>query len=94
MVGQPDGDVQQAPLAGAPDLRDGRLDRWPGAVVLVAPAQLAVPLAAVAQLDDRVEVAVRLLRGGDDRGDLPLRLQQLRRTGRRAYSQAAASSHL
>jgi hypothetical protein len=40
--------------------------------VLVAPREVPVPLAAVADLHDRVEVAVGLLGGGDDRGHRPL----------------------
>ena len=75
MIGEAYGDVQQSPVAGAPDLRDGGLDEVAGTVVLVAGGQVAVtPLTL--DLDHRAEVAVRLLGGGDDGGHLALGTQQ------------------
>ena len=79
VVGEAHGDVEELPVPRAADLSHRRLDEVPGAVVLMAPGQVAVPLAVVLELHDRVEVAVGLLRRGDDRGDLALRLEQLGR---------------
>ncbi|CAM5650614.1 hypothetical protein SGRIM119S_03971 [Streptomyces griseorubiginosus] len=65
--------VQEFGAAGGPVVGHRGLDQMSGAVQLVTPAQLLVPLAALAELEPRVEVAVVLLgRGhkGDDAVDV------------------------
>ena len=69
VVGEPAADLQQPVAAGGPVVRDGGLDQMPGAVQLVAPAQVAVAARAPARLEPAVEVAVGLLRVLDQPDD-------------------------
>ena len=63
-------------MTGRADLGDGSLEEVTSAVVLVAPRQLAVPL-ALPQLHDRVEVAVVGLGAGQQVGDTGLQGEEV-----------------
>jgi hypothetical protein len=61
--------------------------------VPVAVDQVAIPFAVVTQLHNGIEVAVLLLIRRSNSGDAALGVEQAS-YGSRAYSHAAASSHL
>lgn len=81
VVGVPDRDLEQRVVPGGTVLGHGRLVQVPGAVHLVAPLEVRVPLALPPDLLHGVEVAVVGLRLGVQGGDLALQRQQVVRRG-------------
>ena len=84
MVGEVPGHLEQPGLAGGPAVRHRGLDQVAGAVQLVAVLQMRVPGTA-GDLDPGVEVAVRLLGLGQQRGDV---------TRERAHARLGRPAHL
>jgi hypothetical protein len=79
-IAEADRDLQQLPVPGGPMMGNGRLDKVPGAVELVAPGQVRESGgAARGHLDVRIDVTVGLLRRDDEGGRLRLFSGQVRR---------------
>ena len=64
-VGKPGGDIQQRPLTGGFVMGDGSLKQMPGTEVLVEESQVFEAQIRLFDLHVGVEIAVRLLSGGD-----------------------------
>jgi len=70
VVRKPGGDIQEGGSAGGLVVRDGRFEQVPGAIEFVPVAQVRPSPAGVLDDEMAVEVAVGLLRGGEQADDV------------------------